>query len=100
MKPAKRKAALRRSEARPPQPSLAKKSRYVRSADGRIGRPDVFEYETKAGKRLPVRPLDGTPYVVVIHDAAAYQQLLQTRWLFGPEHMGPAGAMVDNRRTT
>lgn len=92
------------------------KELFVKQPDGRVGIPSVFEYELLDGTRLPVPPKWKThpdpekhmkaytrhsvPYKVIVHDRQKYDHLLKTGWVYGPEHWGKSGPLVDNRRTS
>ena len=111
----------------PPSPAPSKSSastklRAVSSADGRIGWPDVVEYELaegpEAGKRLPVPPsFERHPhpdpralwragqaceratlaYCTIVHDQEAYDELKRGGYIYGEQHWGKRPAVIDNR---
>ena len=77
---------------------------YIKQPDGRVGIPSVFEYELLDGTRLPVHPTWEThpdlerarkgntrpslPYKIIVHDQEKYDFLLNTGWIYDPEHNG------------
>lgn len=79
------------------------KLRVRKLADGRIGFPEVVEYEIafgpRAGERLPVPLFEhNLAFYIVVHDQAAYEALYKTGWLSGEEHCGRRGPVFDQRR--
>lgn len=64
----------------------SKKPRLTVAADGRIGWPDIVQYQLPDGSRVAVPPLDGTAYRYVVHDLKRCEKLAATGALFDPRH--------------
>ena len=93
-------------------------TRIIVATDGRIGVPDVVQYELiegpQKGRVLSVPPTTvvyhssgplrgrrcGYAYRVRIHDHAKYDALRGAKWIYGERHMGFCGEVIDSRITS
>ena len=96
-----------------PEPPVA--VRMVQQADGRVGFPDVVEYELVEGEGKGLRLIcpptlddhpdlfrkEGQPgtvgYETRVHDLATYEILKSSGILYHPRHTGSVSETVDNR---
>lgn len=76
------------------------KPRFVVTADGRIGCPEVMVYQTDDGARLPCPPKGERSYIVVVFDLKRYEAFRDSGWLYGEQHMGPFGEVIDRSATS
>ena len=93
-------------------------TRIVVATDGRIGVPDVVQYELtegpQKGRVLSVPPTRvfyhtegprkgrrcGYAFLVHVHDHAKYDELRAAQWIYGERHFGFRGEVIDNRITS
>lgn len=83
----------------------------VVTEDGRIGWPSVVEYEYKVCfpnkapivddlayvfMLSPVSPIDGTPFITIIHDQATYDYNERLGVFRDPRHCGPVKGIKEN----